>query len=172
MTKKKDLKKRVRARQEKTGESYTAALAQLRRVRIPEAPGATIEAQAAGFRCEAVVSSKLRALGDLRPLFTRLRELLEGLGAEACGPLLRGEQTPRRVPQVRDMIEARRFFMEVRTGKRGLGPDGRLVAFEWGGLTVLAAVSLIWRKPLLQVGLLDDVVDWMLPPMAFMGLGR
>jgi len=46
------------------------------------------------------------------------------------------------------------------------------VAFEWGGLTVVAAVSLLWRKPLLQVGLLDDVVDWMLPPMALMGIGR
>src|SRR6266849_2482692 len=75
MTKKKDLKKRVRARQEKTGESYTVALAQLRRRRIPEAPSATAEAQAAGLRCEAVVSSKLRALGDLRTLFARLREL-------------------------------------------------------------------------------------------------
>ncbi len=172
MTKKKDLKRRVRARQEKTGESYTTALAQFRRAQIPEAPSATVEAEAAGLRCEAVVSSKLRALGDLRPLFARLRELLEALGAEACGPLLRGETAPRRMPQMRDLVEARRFLTQVRAGKRGLSQDGRLVAFAWGDLTVVAALSLLRRKPLLQLGLLDDVGQWRPPERSLLGIGR
>lgn len=172
MTKKKDLKKRVRARQEKTGERYTTARAQLTRALIPEAPSATPEALAAGLRCNAAVSGKLRALGDLRPLFARLRELLEALGAAACGPLLLGEPAPRRMPQMADWVEARRFLSQASAGTLGLSRDGTMVAFAWNDLTVVAQILLLHeRKPLVVVGLLEDVVQSS-PQLALLGIGR
>jgi hypothetical protein len=173
MTKQKDLKKRVRARQEKTGESYTAALAHVRReVDIPEAPSATAEARAAGLRCEAVVSPRLQELGDLAPLFVRLRELLEALSAEACGPLLRGERPALRVPTMQDLVEARRFLAAVREGERGLSRDGRMVAFNWRERVVVAHLGIVGsRMPLLMLGVLDDEAQW---PLGFslLGIGR
>jgi hypothetical protein len=172
MTKKKELKQRVRARQEKTGESYTAALAQIRQPSIPEAPSATAEAVAEGLRCEAVISPKLRGLGNLRPLFARLRAMLEGLGAQACGPLLRGEAGPRRMPQMRDMLEARAFLGQVRTGRRGLSENGQSLALVWNEVTVVVFISLLGRRPLLQLCLLDELAEPWSVQLALLGIGR
>src|SRR5947209_590635 len=170
MTKKKDLKKRVRERQAKTGESYTAARAQVRKVHIEEAPNANDEARAEGFRGIAIVSRKLREARDLRPLFARLRELLLALEAPACGPLLRGESLPRRIPQVLDILRARRFLERVRAGHRGLSDDGAFFALSWNERTVVGTIILI-RGPMLQMGLLEDADSP--PELAFplMGLG-
>lgn len=167
MTRKKDLKRRVRARQAKTGESYTAALAQVRKPQIPEAPDATAEARAEGFHCRAVVSEKLRTLGDLRPLFARLRQMLEALDAEACGPLFRGEPARRHIPQMKDVAEARRF---VQSGELGVSRDGRMFALAWKGVTVGGSLSPLAREPLLQLGILERAI-WP-AELALLGLGR
>ncbi len=172
MTEKKDLKKRVRARQRKTGERYTTALAQLSMPRIAELPDASAEARAEGLRCTAIVSQALRALGDLRPLFGRVREMLEALEAEACGPLLRGESAPRVMPALRDFIEARRFLSQVRAGARGLSRDGRAFALLWSGHVVVGAVVWLPKKPMLQLGLLDDVERESEPGLSLLGIGR
>jgi hypothetical protein len=168
MTKQKDLKKRIRARQQKTGESYTAARAQVlgSAVQIPEAPSATAEARAEGFRCEAVVSESLRQLGDLRPLFARLRTLLESLDVEACGPLLRGEPIEPRMPKISDFVEARRFVL---SDELGLSRDGRSAALSWNGRVVIANFALL-RKPLMQLGLRDEAKCT--AELALLGIGR
>ena len=172
MTKKKDLKKRVRARQRKTGESYTTALAHLRRPGIPQAPGATAEARSAGLHCEAVVSHGLRALGNLSPLFLLFCSLIEALAPEAAGPLLRGEPAPRRIPLMRDLIDARRFLADVRAGRRGISADRRILAFEYRGHTIVAAISAFGdRTPLVQLGLLDDAGAGWPPGLALLGIG-
>ena len=161
MTKKKDLKRRVRARQKKTGESYTSALAHVRAPRIPEAPDATKEALAEGLSCTAVVTPELRAMGDLRPLFARVREVLEALASSVCGPLLRGEPSPRRFPEMKNLLEAQRFLAAVRKGHRGLSDDGRLLALEWRGHVIVAATWLYFsRRPLLQLSRLGDAPFW------------
>jgi len=159
MTKKKDLKRRVRERQAKTGESYTAALSQVRRLRIDAVPEATQEAEAAGLRCKAFVSARLRQEHDLGALFVRLREMLAALGAEACGPLLRGELSPRAIPDgVRLAVEGRRFLAGVRSGARGLSPDGRLFALEWKGAAIVGGILLVpGRAPLIYLCGLDDL---------------
>jgi len=178
MTKKKDLKKRVRERKAKTGESYTAALLHVRGPRkggplIREAPDATAEAVAEGLRCTAIVSAALRALPDLRPLFARLREMLEALDADACGALLRGEAAPPRIPVIADVPEARRFLASVRAGSRGLSRDGRLFALSWQGRTVVGWMFITGsRKPLLQLGFLDDAGGELTQLAALIGLGR
>ena len=168
MTKKKDLKKRVRERQAKTGESYTAARAQVRRVPIEEAPNANEDARAEGFDCTAIVSKRLRAIGDLRPLFARLREMLLALNASACGPLLRGEALPHRIPQPIDLLRARRFLESARSGQRGLSSDGMFFALNWNERTVMGAIILV-RRPMLQMGLLEDAL-WPVE-LSLMGLG-
>jgi hypothetical protein len=161
MTKKRDLKRRVRARQEKTGESYTSALAHIREPRIPEAPDATKEAVAEGLSCAAVVTPELRGMGDLRPLFARVREVLEALGSPACGPLLRGETSPRRIPEPKDVLEAQRFLAAARKGERGLSGNGRLLALEWRGHVIVGSIWLYFgRKPLLQFSRLGDAPFW------------
>ena len=170
MTRKKDLKKRIRARMEKTGERYTAARAQLRSAQIAEAPDATAEARAEGFRGRAFVSQKLRDVGDLRPLFARLREMMEALGASACGPLFRGEPAPRRIPQMSDLIEARRF---LHSRELGMSRNGRFFALSWEGRLVVGAVQLMsGREPVLQLGIPDDRLRTWPDSLALAGLGR
>ena len=173
MTKKKDLKRRVRERQAKTGERYAAALAQVRKPQVTALPDVTREAEAAGLRCNAVVSETLRAQGDLRSLLVRVRELLEALGASACGPLLRGEAAPREFPDATRLAAgARRFLAQARAGRRGLSPDGRLFVLQWNDVAIVGAITLAGRKPLLALGKLDDLVaGFGLSQVSLMGLG-
>ncbi len=162
MTRKKDLKKLVRERAAKTGESYTAALAHVRkpRVEIEELPDATAEAKAAGLDCNAVVSKpELKE----QALFLRVREMLEALGA----PLHRLTPVP---PAVKLAVEARRFLDSVRMGSRGVSRDGSLFALEWGGRVVVGGIlGVPGRKPLLALGLLEDIRA---TPVSLMGIGR
>ena len=163
MTDKKDLKKRVRERQAKTGESYTAARAHIRkpRIEVEELPDATSEARAAGLDCNAVVSKP-----DLRQtaLFVRVREMLEALGV----PLQRLTPVP---PAVKLAVGARRFLDSVRAGARGVSEDGSLFALEWTGRVVVGGIlGVPGRKPLLALSLLDDIRG--MPGLSLMGIGR
>jgi hypothetical protein len=180
MTKKKDLKRRVRQRKARTGESYTAALRQIMkspRVQAPPsasieaAPSALAEARAEGFHGDAAVSPKLRAMGDLRPLFARLRELLQALDSPACGPLFRGESAPLRLPKPTDALLERDFLRRVAEGERGLGASGRIAALSWNGQVVIAQFSLFPKHtPLLLLGLADEAA-WP-ESLLLMGIGR
>lgn len=163
MTRKKDLKKLVRERAAKTGESYTAALAHVRkpRVEIEELPDASGEARAAGLECNAVVSKPELVKAAL---FVRVREMLEALGV----PLQRLTPVP---PAVKLAVEARRFLDSVRAGSRGVSRDGSLFALEWDGRVVIGGIlGASGRKPLLMLGFLDDIRG--IPLFSLMGLGR
>jgi hypothetical protein len=203
MTKKKDLKRRVRERKARTGESYTAALRQIAKkpreatpsvlveatpsvrveatpsvrveatpsVRVESAPSAVAEARAEGFRGDAAVSPKLRAMGDLRPLFARLRELLQALDSPACGPLFRGESAPLRLPKPTDALLEREFLRRVREGERGLGVGGRMAALSWNGQVVIAQFSIFpEHTPLLQLAILEEA-GWP-NNLLLLGIGR
>jgi hypothetical protein len=163
MTRKKDLKRRVRERQAKTGESYTAALAHIRKqpIEIEELPDATPAAKAAGLDCNAVVSKP-----ELKEeaLFVRVREMLEALGV----PLQRLTPVP---PAIKLAVEARRFLESVREGSRGVSKDGSLFALEWNGRVVVGGIlGVPGRKPLLALALLDDIRG--MPELSLMGFGR
>ena len=102
MTAKKDLKKRVRARQQQTGERYTAALARLRkqpaktpRPSISEAPSLTTFAKAEGLKCLAYCSFPFWELCDgevrsalARGAFDRLVRVLRVTAVEPSTSLL------------------------------------------------------------------------------------
>lgn len=175
MTKKKDLKRRVRERQAKTGESYTSALAQVRGPQVAAVPEATEEAEAAGLRCKAFVSTRLRREPDLAALFARLREMLEALGAPACGPLLRGEMASGGIPDAVGLaVESRRFLAEVRSGARGFSRDGRLFALEWKGEVIVGGVIVhAGRTPLIYLCCIGDLRAGgsMLAATSLMGIG-
>ena len=72
---------------------------------------------------------------------------------------------------MRDLVEARSFLLQVRAGRRGLSGDGRLAAFSYRDHTVVAFISLLGRRPLLQLGLLDDGAEWP-AQLALLGIGR
>lgn len=100
-------------------------------------------------------------MGDLRPLFARVREVLEALASPACGPLLHGEPSPRRFPEMKDVLEGRRFLAAVHKGERGLSRDGRLLALEWRGYVIVGSIWLYFaRGPLLQFSRLGDAPFW------------
>jgi hypothetical protein len=177
MTSKKTLKDRVRERQEKTGERYTTALAHVKaRVadeRHEEAHDVTREAELEGFACDAFATEALwqaecsRGAPEVRfrHLLRALRAMLHSSAAHGPitallpgSPSLRGE-----VPNaVRELAEARQFLSAVRSGVRGLSPNGRLVALTSDGGEVVLGVALALpfpvpgRRPVLQLSTLAE----------------
>jgi hypothetical protein len=139
MTKKKDLKRRVRERKAMTGESYTAArahvVAQAERapaIQVEELLDVSAPAATLGFRCQVLASS---ALVPARRILERLCDALratesdlelEGLRALA----FRGErfepQSPRAVLAWERLIAG--FLRRVRAGIGGVSPSGDMLA--------------------------------------------
>ncbi|PTL78805.1 hypothetical protein [Vitiosangium sp. GDMCC 1.1324] len=144
MTVKKDLKKRIRERQEKTGESYTTARMHV----LNQGPSETPEvrpvvlrevtplAEAMGLKGKAFLSSHFP--GQLtRPALERLREVLLATQGEPAtrrmrAVLLRGE------PDTLELVslalelwgETRVFTRDLRLGMRGPSRSGRTLSFE------------------------------------------
>jgi hypothetical protein len=166
MSQQKDLKRRIRERMEKTGESYTTARAHVMRERpvevappppspIAEALGPdrgsgiavvepvdiTEEAVALGLKCKALATDGIpgrRALQRLHDVLVTTDDVdLEPLRMVA----LRGR---RPVPARWSIDEARKFLARARAGIAGVGPNGWLLAYVVDGEIVLASVSL-WR---------------------------
>ena len=72
-----------------------------------------------------------------------------------------------RIPRMGDFLAARRFFERVRAGERGV--DGSHFALRWGEHTVIGVILLV-RKPMLQMGLLEDARTWP-AELSLIGLG-
>ncbi len=169
MTDKKNLKKRVRERQEKTGERYSTALAHLRaqareeepvspsantapkqRIKIEEPwdPAVTREA---GLQCPVFADEGLKArTAPLVP--TALFQLAEVLRATSTHPstqhfrrmVLHGERYS--LPLGPELFtEIMEFGAQLRLGMRGASASGRYLAFD---------VTLPGRSPVLVVALL------------------
>jgi hypothetical protein len=162
MTFRRDLKRRIRERQKKTGESYTTARAQMigehgRSSLLVELHDVTEEAKAVGFACE------VRALGALCRSRKQTRQLLEQLKQILLAPIdgiealkravLLGEPLPARTA-IDLVTHARSFLQSLRLGIRGLGAGGRIIAFDAqvDGETAVITAQLLPRhtgQPLL-----------------------
>lgn len=153
MTVKRDLKRRVRERQQKTGERYTTALAHVLRQARGDMSERSIEiemeevterAQAAGLRCRAFLSPELSKWKDAK-LFERLREVLAATegdpGTERFRRvLLRGEKEDALAGQLlkhfpgtallKQWAAARSFATNLRAGIRGPSRDGLMIAYD------------------------------------------
>lgn len=182
MTAKKDLKRIVRERQAKTGESYTAALAQVRakgsergeRVEQIEVPEVTALAQQAGLTCRAfaartacrLASSEAERGELLRSVFQHLKEILVVTGADPSMALLRGALLLGK-PQVpaKALLSAvfthRSFVARLRLGVGGVNADGTALAFDFpakGGTVRFVALLLPSKADgaILMLSLADD----------------
>jgi hypothetical protein len=165
MTRKKHLKELVRTRQEKTGESYTTALAQVRRpspLPVEEQVDVTRLATGAGLACAAFATRSLHAEfpadAQLAPVFSRLRQMVEACRDEPGGRALHGVLLEGRSMPIRsgaaEANEGRRFARAVKAGVRGISASGRSAVLDVGGHTVVA-VCLAGgpRRPLLWLSL-------------------
>jgi hypothetical protein len=146
MTAKKDLKKRVRDRQAHTGESYTAALAQVLARRpageplLIELADLTAEAAALGLHVRRVYASPpvLEQI-DGPSALAQLRDALRTTDGDADTELLRSvllagarPTLPRR-PGTRSLIELRRFVSRVQAGIGGPNQHGTMLALNVQG---------------------------------------
>lgn len=164
MTRQRDLKRRVRERQARTGESYTAALLHVRGE--PEPPdseptippsepidviemvditelGATL-----GLRCQVRLASEL---ADRVDVTGALRQLCSTLLATPHDPqlatmrdvVLRGQ--PPLVPAVRSYQDEIQFARRVRAGIGGVTESGHMMAFAvTGRLRAELVVFVLW----------------------------
>jgi hypothetical protein len=186
MTAKRDLKKRVRDRQAKTGESYTAARRHVvAAVQDAEAgsedtdPGQTSSrsddgtpipvdsfadvtamATALGLRCKILMSETLAKTLDVTRVLTALREVLLATLRDPAMDKLRALGLHGQVDP-RGFERARdprqaQFVAGVRAGLGGVSPDGRALGFHVGGVPIMCTV---WRgQPTLVVSALEDVL--------------
>lgn len=166
MTQQKDLKRRIRERMAKTGESYTAARAHVLAERPPpEAYDATAEpartsiavvephhlteeAVALGLPCKVLATEGFDARRALRQLHDILVTTDDADLDVMRAAVLRGERprwtSGRRPGPLRWSIEeVRKFLVRAKAGVAGVGPQGWLLAFVCDGVMLLATLSLM-----------------------------
>jgi hypothetical protein len=147
MTFRRDLKRRIRERQERTGERYTTARAHVVgdmqqpppfSVPIPvvELHDFTEHARAAGLACPVRVTSSLqRSASHIPAVLEQIRRILLGStqGLDAMQRVaLHGEpeRLPRTGPAVILATHIHSYLEGLEHGLRGPGPGGRVLAFD------------------------------------------
>lgn len=175
MTAKRDLKRRVRDRAARTGESYMTALRHVRGVQA-EPPGVPViemidlseVATALGIKCRVTMLPALAERIDVTSALIRLRGALTGTLRDPAFDLMRavvlhGECPPGGLPTA---AEAQRFFARLRAGIGGISERGRMLALSVDGrrssepvvfLLWLAPVKYIARPPSVFVTSLDGM---------------
>jgi hypothetical protein len=177
MTAKKDFKRRVRERQAKTGESYTAARAQVMAqaggeatveeakaaskdetkpsaISVVELVDASEEARSLGLRCDVLVSPSLAA--HIPPVEI-LEQVLEALLATENDPqlsllrgaLFRGESPPHN-PHINMRArweDTKRFFTRAGVGIGGINQEGDMLALQVENSMVLVQISAVPHMP-------------------------
>lgn len=137
MTEKRDLKRRVRDRQARTGESYMTALRQVQAQRPPAVPvmelvDLTELGAPLGFKCRIVMAPGLADQIDAAGALARLRDVLlatdrDGSFEVLRAVTLRGE--PRRFRLTQGTFdEARQLVARARAGLGGVSKGGRMLA--------------------------------------------
>lgn len=155
MTQQRDFKRRVRDRMAKTGESFTAARAQLLAQRdkppviaVVEPRDVTGEAITLGLSCTVLATDGFDASRALR----QLRDVLFKIDSDDLALLrasvLRGER-PRLQRQRWWTEQLRDFVKRAGAGIGGVGPDGFALAYVVDGVMVIALLSARDDKPLL-----------------------
>jgi hypothetical protein len=159
MTAKRDLKRRVRDRQARTGESYVTARRHVTEqapppdeptssaIPVVEMISLTDEAAELGFRCRVTITSTLAARVDPSQVLARVRDALhatiEDPGFEVLrAVVLRGEQPilPRRAVS-RWYDESRRFVTRAIAGVGGVSETGNMLALVVADQLVVAHIG-------------------------------
>jgi hypothetical protein len=155
MTAKRDLKRRVRERQGRTGESYMTALRQVLDQRPSVVPVVELielseVAAAMGIACRVrmapVLADRIDAVGALR----RLREALIATERDPAFSLFRQVVLHGESPAVRTSGHhaGRRFLARVRAGIGGISEHGRLLGLVVNGRhSPEMIVFMLWLTP-------------------------
>ena len=166
MTSKRDLKRRVRERQARTGESYMtarrhvldqAASAAPREPAIPvvEMISVTDEAARLGLKCRAVITSTLASQVNPTAVLQRVRDALRATTDDPGTRILRAAAFDGQPPQIGtrrfpDWIdEIRRFLARARAGIGGVSNTGNMLAMpiEAGDGSLLMVIAHIGFRP-------------------------
>jgi len=180
MTAKKDFKRRVRERQAKTGESYTAARAQVMAqadggeaapepteeptdepkrssISVVEMVDASEEARSLGLACDVLVSPQLAAHIPPFEILEHVRAALLATEHDPAMSLLRGAlfrgESPRRGPEIHLRArweDTKRFFTRARVGIGGINEDGDMLALQVEDTMVLVQISAVPHMPLIR----------------------
>lgn len=140
MTANRDLKRRVRERQARTGESYTTALHHVRAQRpIPistvELLDVTQAASEVGLRCRVSMGPQLAGRADVHPTLRHFHDVLVASARDRALFLMRtvalfGEHvTAPAMP--RGLTEGVAFMQRLRAGLGGVSEHGRMLALPW-----------------------------------------
>jgi len=187
MTAKRDLKRRVRERQARTGEHYTTALRHVLAQRPDDPPAVpvlelvdlSVLAAELGLCCRAAMVPALAERVESRRVLERLRDALRATEDDPAtsllrGVALRGERPATELQASLELLtESRRFLARARAGIGGIGAQGRSLAFTVEGRSgPEMVICLLWlapipvaadRPPLLifatSAGVLADI-DW------------
>jgi hypothetical protein len=185
MTAKRDLKKRVRARQAKTGESYTAARRHVTAARpaaevddeaetgdsspsdAPASPPIAVDslvdvtamATSVGLRCKILMSERLAEAIDPKRILLELRFMLLSTVRDPTSDRLRAVALhgDTSAPPLGRARDPRQvhFLARLRAGASAISTDGRALGFR---IDDVAIVCSIWRsKPSLVVTTLEDM---------------
>jgi hypothetical protein len=167
MTAKKDLKRRIRERQARTGESYVTArthvLAQAEHpsedqrppaISVVELIDASDDAARLGLRCEVLVSSPLASRIDPIRAIEGVRDALIALEHDPQLMTLRdlalfGHSLPRPKRTERECWEdIRRFVQRARVGIGGTTDAGDMLSLHIDGVLVIAQIDVMpYRRP-------------------------
>ena len=166
MTAKKDLKRRIRERQAKTGESYTAARAQVlahagdepsepkpSAFPVVELIDASETAAKLGFRCDVLVSPTLAEQLAPARIIEKLRDALLATERDPefallRGLVFRGVRPGRARMRVNGWWDdVRRFLARAEAGIGGLTETGDMLAFSADGVMVIAQAGYVPEMP-------------------------
>ena len=157
MTEKRDLKRRVRDRQARTGESYMTALRQVQAQRPPTFPvvelvDLTEIGRPLGFKCRVAMFPGLADRVDAATALAKFRDVLLMTDRDQSLELfravtLRGE--PRRFRITQDALdEGRQFVVRARAGLNGVSDGGRMLALHIDGKQgATMVIFLLWLVP-------------------------
>jgi hypothetical protein len=170
MTAKKDLKRRVRERQARTGESYVTARRQVAAKRPappePEPPFPVVEmidatptAAALGLACKVSLFPPLAQRVDPARALTRLRDALRATGADPTLDVMRDVAFHARRPTAAitsdTLAETRRFVARLRAGIGGVSARGRMLALHVDTELVVFALWQLWATPIASIASRD-----------------
>jgi hypothetical protein len=191
MTKQRDLKRLVRDRQERTGESYTTAWRHVRgerRTGVPVLELIDISdiGDALGLRCRLLVAPTLTERVDVAAVVKQLRTVLLTTANDHAFSLMHAAVLCGKRPYASwpTLQEGLRFRDRIRAGIGGIDESGRMLAFAVAGRPMPEmVVFLLWfnAAPYLTVPpsllitpadfeLGDRDGDWDLRPFGFEGM--
>jgi hypothetical protein len=166
MTDRRDLKRRVRERQARTGESYMAALHHVRGEREPAIPVVDLIdlseiAATLGLKCRAMVLPALAARVDVAAMLRQLHATLVAAARDPGARLMRSVvlHGMRPFPSSATVDEGIEFMRRMRAGITGFSDGGWMLSLAVAGRSTRELVTcFLWMTPVRYVDVPPSVI--------------